>query len=388
MHPPSSSISSSDPMPPERKRPWSTLIWAAFWILVIDVAINIAFAFPEDVKDTSPPRMALFFDYGRSMEGRLRRMTRDDPDMTAPITLAGWYQPLQDAVRSADAKRPTVTIYGMSHAVRLADALDKESSAFNVRSVGAPGATANWAYGAFRRDPKRKESDIAVLAIMSSTLPMITSVAPMTWNESFPLAYTADRFRISKNGLQVIEPPFSSFAAFTEALGDDEKWRIAVAHLKQNDPFYDPLLFDATPLDHSSLVRMARRAWGSARDREAETEILTSEGFDPKSEAVRVANALLVDFAARARQEGIIPVVYIVNNYGYSDHLFNALRRTLDAHKIAYVSSHQFVDPAYPRNYLPDTHFTDANDRLLAAALRRVVIPQLSERGREAEEKR
>src|SRR3546814_20927421 len=45
-------------------------------------------------RNLSPSRLALYFDYGRSMEGRLRRATRSDPDATAPITLAGWYEPL------------------------------------------------------------------------------------------------------------------------------------------------------------------------------------------------------------------------------------------------------------------------------------------------------
>lgn len=356
---------------------WRTLAWALLWLVVIDVAANLAFAYPADVKNVNPGRLQLFFDYGRSMEGRLRRMTRADPAQTAPITLAGWYQPQVAVDRPAKPGGTRVTIYGMSHAVRLADALQRTSQRFSARSVGAPGATTNWSFGAYRRDAHRRESKVAVLAIMSSTLPNITSMTPMTWNISFPLPYTEDRYVLTGGKLGVVRPPYESFADYVATLNDPARWAAALRLFKRYDPSYDAFLLERTPLDHSTLVRMVRRAWSNRRDREASDKVLTARGFNADSEAVRLANAIVAAFAAQARAEGQVPVIYVVNNYGYGDQLRRALQATLDRDHIPYLSSDSVVNPNDPSNYLSDTHFTDANDDRLAVALDRLMTDQL-----------
>ncbi|MHA6723775.1 hypothetical protein [Sphingomonas sp. RS2018] len=381
MHPHSSSTSSSDAagndgLPGARKR-WRPLAWAVLWLIVLDVAVNLVFAFPSDPKNVNPGRLQLFFDYGRSMEGRLRRMTRTDPAQTAPITLAGWYRPLVSTQRPAKPGGGVVTVYGMSHAMRLGEALQRVSPTWTVRTVGAPGATTNWSFGAYRRDSGKSGSKVAVLAIMSSTLPNITSLSPMTWNESFPLPYTQDRYVLQGGKLGVVTPPYESFKDFVATLNDPAKWRAAMAVFAANDPFYDARLLRASVLDHSTLVRMARRAIGNYRDRDAEGDVLTARRFNPDSEAVRVANAIIAEFARMARSNGQLPVIYVVNNYGYADQLRRALQDTLDRDHIPYLSSDSVVDPSNPANYLPDTHFTDANDEKLAAALDEVIAANL-----------
>ena len=187
MTPLNSSISSSDPADrgtSPKRAVWRACAWAVFWLIVIDVGASLAFAYPSDPRDLSPSRWALYFDYGRSMEGRLRRATRADPERTAPITLSGWYEPLVATAQPAKTPNgPTVHFYGMSHAMRLADAVQESSQVLASRGIGAPGATANWAYGAFRRDKGRRENDVAVLALMSTTLPMITTMSSIpSWS--------------------------------------------------------------------------------------------------------------------------------------------------------------------------------------------------------------
>jgi hypothetical protein len=57
-------------------------------------------------------------------------------------------------------------------------------------------------------------------------------------------------------------------------------------------------------------------------------------GFNPQSEQVQVARAMVRDLTSRARQDGIVPVIYIVNNFGFSDYLFEALKPALEADRI------------------------------------------------------
>lgn len=372
-----SSTSSSDE-PTERRRGLATLAWVLLWLVVIDVAANLAFAYPRDPKNISPNPMALYLDYGRSMEGRLRRATRADPAATAPITLAGWYDPLTAIERPAKPGGTQVTVYGMSHAVRLAEALQRVSPRYQVRSVAAPGAGTNWSYGAFLRDKGRGESRVAVLAIMSSTLPMIVSPTPMSWNTSFAMPYTADRFVLGESGLKRIPPPYESFADFVRTFHDPAAWQQALTQFERDDPFYDSFLVRQSWLDNSTLYRLVRRGWSQRRDRELRAGVLTADGYDADSEAVRIANALIADFARDARARGIVPVIYIVDSFGYGDQLYRALAGTLSRDNIPYLATHTVIDPMSPTAYLPDSHFTDANDLRLAQALEQILDRELA----------
>lgn len=376
MSPPSLSTSSSEPdLTALRKRAvWRLCGWVLAWLVALDIAASLAFAFPSDPRDLSPSRWALYFDYGRSMEGRLRRATRADPEKTAPITLSGWYEPLVAVERPPKmAGAPTVHFYGMSHSVRLADALQATSETLRARSVAAPGATANWAFGAFRRDKGRRSGDVAVLALMSSTLPMITTMSAMTWNSSFAMPYTADRYRLIGGELMVTEPPYASFADFVATFDDPARWAEAKRIFAANDPFYDRWLFEESALDHSSLVRLVRRARSQSRNRQERARALDENGFVVDSEAVRVANAIIAAFARQARREGVIPVVYVVNNLGFGDHLARALQPALGDGQVLYLNSAVVIDPDDASSYLPDTHFTDEADRRLARELERII---------------
>ena len=373
MNQPNSSTSSFDPVGASKDtahpRGFATFGWAVVWLLVLDAAVNVLFAYPSDPKNVNPGGLALYFDYGRSMEGRLRRGTRSDPRETAPITLAGWYRPLTAVERTPKPGSVEVSVYGMSHAVRLADALQQVSPRYQVRSIGAPGASTNWSYGAFLRDEGRKRSKAAVLAIMSSTLPMTLSPTPMDWNTSFAMPYTADRFFVDSKTLKRVLPPYDSFDGYVHTLNDPVAWNRALAQFSRTDPFYDPFLVRQSWLDNSTSVRMLRRAWSQRRDHSWRGRVLDAKGYDRTAEAVKVANAIIADFAKQARRQGVVPVVYVIDSFGYGDQLYRALAETLHRDHIPFIASHDYVDPSDPTGYLPDSHFTKANDQRLASAL-------------------
>ncbi|HEY5503836.1 MAG TPA: hypothetical protein VIK28_01665, partial [Sedimentisphaerales bacterium] len=262
---------------------------------------------------------------------------------------------------------------GMSHAVQLAHALGRVSSAYTPRVVGAPGATANWAYGAYLRDRGGLKSRAVVLAFMSANLPMITTMSPMTWNIGFPMPYTADRFFVGKGKLQVVHPPYESFEQYVDTFSDPKKWAAACEVFAKNDTMYNSFIRRASILDHSSLLRLIRRAHGQRLERNAGVGVLDQTGFNADSEQIKVARAIVHEFALRARADGMIPIIYIVNNLGYSDYLYQALSPTLNSDKIPFVSSHQIVSPNDPRGYLPNSHFIDSVDEQLARKLIEVV---------------
>jgi hypothetical protein len=367
----------------ERPLTWSRAALALLWIVVglslIDVGVNRAFPYPNDLKIMSVGQLPAYFEFGRSIEGKLARITRRDPNQTAPITLAGWYQPLHVEAIGGPSGAPTVTFYGMSHSVRLARALARTSSNYHVRSIGAPGATANWAFGAFLRDPQQSNSKVAVLSIMSMTTPMVTTMTAMTWNSAFPLPYTEERFELAANGLQVVPLPFESFPDFTKSFFDPGAWSRARAQFKAHDPYYDSFMFRGSVLDKSVIIRLLRRAYGLHLEREGRARVLDEHGFHADSEEIRVMNAIVRSFATQARSQGIVPVIFVVNNLGFGTQLFDAVRGSLDRCNIPYLSSHTVVSPADPRGYLPDSHFTSANDDRLARALAKVIDSKLAQ---------
>jgi hypothetical protein len=261
----------------------------------------------------------------------------------------------------------------MSHSVRLANALNRTSRRYAARIVGAPGATANWSYGAFQRDLGGGRSKAVVLSIMSANLPMIDTMSPFTWNVSFPMPYTEDRYYEKNGRLTVVHPPFQSFEQYLSTFHDPAKWAAARRIIAANDTMYDPLLVRESVLDHSSIIRLIRRAYEQRLEREARSQVFTRGGFNATSEQIRVANGIVRDFAANARSHGLIPVVFVANNLGYSDSLYRALEGTLEAEHIPFLNSAAVVSPDDPRGYLPDSHFTDANDDRLARALAVVI---------------
>jgi hypothetical protein len=191
----------------------------------------------------------------------------------------------------------------------------------------------------------------------------------MTWNIGFPMPYTEDRFLIENDKLQVVHPPYDSFEHYVDAFSDPTKWSAACGVFAKYDTMYSPFIRQATFLDHSSLVRLLRRAYGQRLERTARATVLDQTGFRPDSEQIRVARAIIREFAQYARADGMIPIIYVVNNLGYSDYLFQALKPALEADKIPYVSSHQIVSPNDPRGYVPNSHFTDSVDEQIARAL-------------------
>ena len=360
------------------------LAWMAIGLALFDAIINSFFTYPTDPKFMTPSRLQLYFEYGRSSEGKLARMTRCDPTQTAAITLTGWYEPLQVIEPTSRRQGPVVTFYGMSHAVRLAQALDRSTDHLDVRIVGAPGATGNWSLGAFLRDRGGDESGVVVLGLMSANLAMIDSVSPMTWNIDGTMPYTADRFAEGSSGLTTIAPPYESFEDYCDAFYDPLKWQVVRNRLQKSDPLFSSIIMETNLLDHSAIIRLLRRAYGQTLVFRARQSSMSKNGYEAHSEQVKTARAIVQEFAKEARIGGMIPIVYLANNLGYSDYLFQSLEPTLSAENILYLSSHTIADPSDPRNYLSDSHFTDEVDDKMARQLERIIEKAVTDLERRA----
>src|SRR5262249_48116163 len=152
--------------------------------------------------------------------------------------------------------------------------------------------------------------------------------------------------------LEAIHPPYSSFDQYVQALYDQKEWADALREFSKYDSIYDAFIVRASFLDHSAFVRLFRRAYAPRVIRDAKRDVLDRRGYNPDSDAIRVAQKMVQEFASQARRDGIIPVVFLVNLLGDSDYLYQAIRPALERDKIAFLSSHTIASPSDPRKYL------------------------------------
>ena len=104
--------------------------------------------------------------------------------------------------------------------------------------------------------------------------------------------------------------------------------------------------------------------------------MLDQTGYNLNSEEIKVARAMIHEFALSGRRDGMIPNIFLVNNLGFSNYLYQALSPILHADNIPYLSSETIVSPNNPRGYLPDSRFTDAVDDELALAVAKIIERQ------------
>lgn len=362
----------------------SPVLWILFYLSLLDVGANVFFAYPEDPRNISPSPIQQYLEYGRSVEGKLARMTRQTDEESAPILVAGWltgYSTEAEPPQDEGTPRPIVTFYGMSHAQLLAKELASRDSSLEVRFRAAPQAVPTWSYTAYLYDRERVRSDAVVLTVMTNTIPLLstTSGATMYFDGAYP--YTWPRYCLEHGALRSVAPPFVSVDGYRKSFYERARWNAYVEWLARYDKYYDPLLFRNSLLDKSSLVRLLRRSYALATRRARQAEVYDEgRGFDPSSEEAAVLRAVVVEFARRARTDGAIPIVFIVNNRDTSDHAFVLLKPTLSGSRIPYLSSHEICPPNDPRNFLPDSHFQPSKNAELAQAMARLLHEALAER--------
>lgn len=355
----------------------SPVLWIILYLILIDVAVNIVFRYPPDPKNTSPSALQLFFEYGRSVEGKLSGMTRLSAEESASIINSGWI--LKDKQEWEAEKlnlkdKPIVTIYGMSHAVLLGEDMAKLDNNFHIRLIGAAGGVPNWAYVAYLFDKERIHSDVVILAIMTRGVALIGTTSGATNHFDTVTPYTYPRFYLKNGSLEAVMPPFISLSGYREYFYNKHKWAVYKNWLKKNDKYYDPILFEKNIFDQSSLFRMLRRAYAYSASRKKESRVYDDlKGFNTNSEEVQVLNKIISDFAATARKDNSIPIIYLVNNVFMGDRLFKLVEPVLKKENILYLSTHEICPPNDPRYYDSTSHFIESKNKELATEMLNII---------------
>jgi hypothetical protein len=102
------------------------------------------------------------------------------------------------------------------------------------------------------------------------------------------------------------------------------------------------------------------------------SQIYSPAGFNAELD-IPVLRAIVSDFAVTAKRDGKLPIVLVLNDRGYEDHLFQALKPTLESASIPYVSTHNIAPASDVRNFVPDGHFTESANQLIAKAMLKLI---------------
>jgi hypothetical protein len=382
MHLRSSSTSSSeadfdqgDPLEGRGGSGMRDLLAVSAWIIVsliaIDITVNVLFPIPTDLH-TQPSRLQTYFDHGRSIEGKIRRMVGPTDETSAPIVEAGW---LDKAVRRPDIPdRPKqaggllITVYGMSYTNQLCDAMVELDPTLTLRRIHGPGSPASHSYAAYTMD-RGGQSDIVILGVLGSSVMGIATNTYMTWRFEGPAPYTYPRYTLDGSNLEARWPMVRTLGQMRQTLADPALWAQYVAQIRAEDDFYDTFVFNLNLTDSSALVRLFRRAWAQRHERLVADRFRTSAGFVQDSDVIRTLNALVASFAETARRDGKLPLVVLFQDRDYKDQVYRALAQTLHDKSIPFVSTHTICPTTNPQCFVADNHFTKDANRMIARAV-------------------
>lgn len=302
-----------------------------------------------------------YFEYGRSVPGKLAQW-RETPDAPGNLFEAGWMvDQHNDALTGPEAPTGVVRAYGMSFVNNILRAAQSLDPGLAVDHHAGPGAPPNYTYALFLDDAAhRRPGDVAVLGILSSSVPALAALSNRTWVFEQPAPFTYPVFSpASDGGLQRTDPLVTG-PAQERALADDPQAQAAWRdQLTATDGFYGPPTFMATWLDRSPFARLVRRALATSYLADRKTEILAEFPY------AEVLTRMATDFAARARAEGLLPVVMLIQTRNARDpDLAALLGPVLRRAEIPYLATAEHVDPRDPAAFVGDGHYTRENEYL------------------------
>jgi len=364
-------------------QPIKTGLWLLFWLIIADVAINLLFPFPRSIQQT-PNSLERYFDYGRSIEGKLKRMVSQPTPSNQNILAAGWiesesWQSLPTTTQAGDDL--LVSVYGMSFSDNIASYLTELDNKITLRSLGAPAAPASHSLATFTADTPGKNADVAVIGVLASSIKRIHSVSGSNWSYENPTPYTYPYYSLNEqNQLTTIEPAIKTADQFRQAITEqNEDWEKLQQQMREYDSPFSSFVFDSNISDRSALIRLIRRGWANRTISQTGSRLHhPQKGFNLQSSEIRTLKAILTEFTNQANSAQQKPVIILISDRGYVDHLYEALANHLNTLDVAVLNTHEIVPADDPTNFIPDGHFTPENDRKLAQALQEIIRRETS----------
>jgi hypothetical protein len=314
-----------------------------------------------------------YFEYGRSVPGKLDRW-QNDPELPGNLFDIAWLSEMiaESAARHAsEPPVPTIRSYGMSFVDNILEPAAERLDMPWDRHSG-PGAPPNYTYALFREDrANRREGDIVVLGILSSSVPAMAALSNRSWAFEQPAPFTYPVFWPDDGGgLRRIEPLIDSAAAERALKDGGDKARAWNAQMAEIDAFYSLLSFGAPSMDRSPFVRLVRRSLATGHIGKTKAAILAHDTY-PYAEVLR---RMIVDFAATARADGQTPIVFLIQSRDGGDaDLLEIAKPVLDAAEIPYLATEELADLSNAAIFRPDGHYVPDIDAMFAERFLEIV---------------
>ncbi len=383
MSPPSSSTFSSEPsgdpehaQPSPRRRDLREAVVVSAWTLVFLVAADLAIGrlvpMPGDPGLVGSGKFQEAIHYGWSVEAKIRRALGKPGGRESHLVKLGWLGREFTPPQPPSAGPLLISCYGMSFSNDIANAMGRLDPEIRLFLRGTPGASPNHSFAAYQRD-RGGGSRVVILGILASTVPYLASTTSMTRSFEVPMAYTYPRIEARSSGLAIATPPILTADDLRTWFNDPQRWGEYVHWLQTHDAYYHAFLFRESFADASVLMRMTRRAVGQRWQTSREALTHGPDGFVAGSPVLQALETMTASFAASVRRDGKIPIVLLIEDRGFGDHLSEALGPILQRDQIASLSTHTRCPDSDPRNFAPDGHFTAQAYETIARALRRLI---------------
>jgi hypothetical protein len=348
-------------------------LWAVLWLVLIDVVLNIMFALPNSPLQM-PTKMQSYFDYGRTVESKLRFMVGAKLEDTALIAKAGWLVESDSDQQPEAASGPDkilIAAYGQSFTNQICHALAEQDAHFELRLKAGPSAALPHSYAFYKADASHQQADVVVLGILASS--MVFSMAPTiaTINFEGPAPYTYPQYYLEEGELRAHEPVIHSLAELRAALwSKPEVWDEYLHMMEMYSPTYNSWIFKSDWLDYSALGRLVRRSIGQKHVHDMRARYWTSNGFTNADGLLDISSAIITDFVQDVKSRGQIPYVLLIQDQGFKDHLALAFAAQFKQLGVPYLSTHLIASSQDVRNFVSDGHFTPEVTKKVAEVLR------------------
>jgi hypothetical protein len=355
------------------------LAWTLFFLVLMDASTGQFFSRSHRQDREQLSGLTRYFEFGRSAEGTVANAVGDTDANTDPEYVDFLTGCVTDDMGEglpklpASTGEPLIAIYGMSFSAQISRTLERIDPGVTVRSLASPSAPPSHVFARYQHDRKQHSADAVVLSLLASSVPYTLTMTGMTWGVEQPFPYTYPRYVLEDGRLHSIAPLIATPDQIRGAIQHPEQWQPFVEQLEELDQYYSPLRFRATLLDESVLVRLCRRAYGQHQVRSLSERTHTPHGFRSGTEAAEIVSAIVGEFAASAQADGRVPIVLLLHDRGYSDHLYRLLKPKLEKDAIPYVSSHELCPTDDPTNFVPDGHFTEAANERIAESILKIV---------------
>ncbi len=349
------------------------------WLVLIDISINIFFVMPKSPM-ANPTKLQSYFDYGRSVEGKLRRMIGRDKESTALLAYSGWLTEVSDQqpVTASSPGQILIAAYGQSFTNQICKALKVIDPRFELRLKAGPAAPLSHSYALHKVDSNHQKADIVVLGILASSLPLMMAPTVATINFEGAAPYTYPIFSLKNGQLSEGDPIIHSLEELRVALRDNPNlWNKYLEMLRTKAPTYNGWVFESDWFDYSALARLIRRSFGQKHVHDVTARYWNTNGFTNADGLLDISNALIADFVSDVKSRGQIPYVLLIQDNGYKDHLALAFEAQLKRLDVPYLSTHTIAPSTNARNFISDGHFTPEITTQIARAFRTDVLNKL-----------